>query len=132
MSNKLINEKGVTLVEVLISLVILLLVFMGLIQASLLSIDHNLRNEIRDEAVQVGAEYMTMTRSTPWTSLTDTAGLLESWTTSNRQFRNLGQTYFVRRQIDDLDTNNKRVAIEVDWTYRAETLRYTASTTVTR
>jgi len=59
-----LNKKGVTLVEVMISLVILLFVFMGLIQASLLSINSNLRNEIRDEAVRAAAGQMTIARST--------------------------------------------------------------------
>src|SRR5512135_3682764 len=62
MQNRM-NKKGVTLVEVMISLVILLIVFMGLIQASLLSINHNLRNEARDEAVRVGAASMALLRS---------------------------------------------------------------------
>ena len=57
------QRAGFTLVEVMISLVILLIVFMGLIQASLLSINHNVRNEVRDEAVRVGAKSMAMMRS---------------------------------------------------------------------
>ncbi len=62
MSSKM-NSQGVTLVEVMISLVILLIVFMGLIQASLLTINHNMRNEVRDEAVRVGAASMALLRS---------------------------------------------------------------------
>ncbi len=57
------NNRGVTLVEVMISMVILMVVFMGLIQASLLSINHNMRNAIRDEAVRVAAESMSRLRS---------------------------------------------------------------------
>ncbi len=64
MQNRGLNQKGVTLVEVLISLVILLIVFMGLIQASILSINHNLRNAMRDEAVRIASEYMSRARST--------------------------------------------------------------------
>ncbi len=60
---KKINKAGVTLVEVMISMVILLVVFMGLIQASLLSINHNMRNSARDEAVRIGAESMARLRS---------------------------------------------------------------------
>src|SRR5512143_830774 len=62
MSSK-IDSRGVTLVEVMISLVILLIVFMGLIQASLLSINHNMRNSVRDEAVRIAAESMSRLRS---------------------------------------------------------------------
>ena len=59
------NRKGVTLVEVLISLVILLIVFMGLIQASLVSVNTNMRNAIRDGAASLASEYMTRARATP-------------------------------------------------------------------
>ncbi len=62
--NRCMNNKGVTLVEVMISLVILLFVFMGLIQASLVSINSNLRNEIRDAAVGVASEYMARAKAT--------------------------------------------------------------------
>ena len=62
MSNR-INKKGVSLVEVMISLVILLIVSMGLLQASLLSIDSNVRNELRDEAVRIASESMAQRRS---------------------------------------------------------------------
>lgn len=48
----------------MISLVILLFVFMGLIQASLVSINSNLRNEIRDAAVGVASEYMSRAKAT--------------------------------------------------------------------
>ncbi len=62
MSEKM-NSKGVTLVEVMISMAILLVVFMGLIQASLLSINHNMRNATRDEAVRIGGEAMSLLRA---------------------------------------------------------------------
>jgi len=64
MSNNLRRQEGVTLVEVLISLVILLIVFLGLIQASILSIQHNLRNEVRDEAARIASEYMAIAMAT--------------------------------------------------------------------
>ncbi len=54
--NKNQGSRGVSLVEVMISLVILLIVSMGLIQASLLSVDVNIRNELRDEAVRIASE----------------------------------------------------------------------------
>jgi prepilin-type N-terminal cleavage/methylation domain-containing protein len=72
------NNRGVTLVEVMISLVILLIVFMGLIQASLLSIDQNLRNLSRDEAGRVAAKYMASTKGKNFytdASLADTASV---------------------------------------------------------
>lgn len=49
------NNKGLTLVEVMIALSVFLLVFMGLFQTALLSIEHNMKNILRDEAVNIAA-----------------------------------------------------------------------------
>ncbi|MFI5294082.1 MAG: prepilin-type N-terminal cleavage/methylation domain-containing protein [Thermodesulfovibrionales bacterium] len=107
MQNRGLNQKGVTLVEVLISLVILLIVFMGLIQASILSINHNLRNAMRDEAVRIASEYMSMARSTA--NIDKIAGAQSAVnlcpavftaaaplsTTINRGIRNINQQFIV-------------------------------------
>jgi prepilin-type N-terminal cleavage/methylation domain-containing protein len=120
------NNKGVTLIEVMIALVVLLIVFMGLIQASLVSIDQNVRNEVRDEAVRIAAEYMTRTRATVFSDVTATgincAAPPATWTafpTVARNFRNMPVTYTVGRCVDVLDAENKRVGVSVTWTYKA-------------
>lgn len=71
------NSRGVTLVEVMIALVVLLIVFVGLIQTSLLSIDHNVRNEVRDEAVRVASETMADVRE-HFSDLKDTGTACEN------------------------------------------------------
>jgi prepilin-type N-terminal cleavage/methylation domain-containing protein len=57
------NNKGMTLVEVLVALLISLLVFLALMQTALVSIDANMRNVLRDEAVKVAEMRMNMVRS---------------------------------------------------------------------
>lgn len=116
------NSRGVTLVEVMISLVILLIVFMGLIQASLLSINHNVRNEMRDEAVRVAVEYMSRTRADVFSNLTVTGNFQAFPATPpvdpfivTRNFRNIQQNYQIERQIESLDANTRRIAIRVSW-----------------
>ena len=42
------TEAGFTLVEVMIALVVLLLVFLALMQTALVSIDSNMKNNLRD------------------------------------------------------------------------------------
>lgn len=56
LKNNRMNKKGVTLVEVMIALVVLLFVFMGLLQAALLSIESNTKNLLRDEMTRLVAE----------------------------------------------------------------------------
>ena len=138
---------GVTLVEVLISLVVLLIVFMGLIQASMLTLDVNMRNEVRDEAVRISSEFMSRTKAASFTTSFTSSELSETNpkelpativpTTSliipsgggvinpvPRQFRNMWATFTVERSIMNLDTTipptNKKIGIRVSWTYRNE------------
>ena len=64
-----INNKGVTLVEVMISLVIFLIVFMGLMQTALLSIDGNVRNVERDEAITIANGELDNLKNVPFDTL---------------------------------------------------------------
>jgi prepilin-type N-terminal cleavage/methylation domain-containing protein len=59
------DKRGVSLVEVMIALVVLLIVFMGLMQASIVAIQANMRNILRDEAVRTTANVMAQLRSAP-------------------------------------------------------------------
>ena len=63
------EKKGLTLVEVLIAMVILLLVSLALMQTALVSIDANMRNVLRDEAVSVAEMRMDEARNTAFDSL---------------------------------------------------------------
>lgn len=56
LKNNMLNKKGVTLIEVMIALVVLLLVFMGLLQTAILSIQSNTTNLMRDEMKRVTAQ----------------------------------------------------------------------------
>lgn len=64
----LLNKKGLTLIEVMVALVVLLLVFLALMQTALVSIDSNMINVLRDEAVNIAEEQMSNQRnlSTPF------------------------------------------------------------------
>jgi len=127
----LLNKKGVTLVEVMISLVILLFVFVGLIQVSVLSIDFNRKNAIRDEGVRIAAEVMTNLRAYDFSTneLADTGGWIRPFPvpvtsdTVRRTIGNFPQDFAVQKNIITLDppTNTlKQVSVRVQYTYRNE------------
>ncbi len=128
-SNSCASSRGVSLVEVMIALVVLLVVFMGLIQASLLSIDYNVRNEVRDEAVRVASEAMAQSRG-DFSALTDTAGDCAPLTTIDRTFRNQTITFDRCREVHNLDVSNKQVTVTVTWTYHGETFTHSISSIV--
>ena len=72
------NNKGMTLVEVLVALLISLLVFLALMQTALVSIDANMRNVLRDEAVRIAEMRMYIIRNTPYVQVTSDAGSVTS------------------------------------------------------
>jgi len=142
------NNSGVTLVEVMIALVVLLIVMMGLLQASLLSIEHNLRNELRDEATRIASDRITGLRSAGFDSgdLTATGGVFVDDTPAiyTRSFRNIVPNpadpaspgvFSVQKNISDVPNaagvvNVKQVTIRVAWQYKGEALTHTLNATI--
>lgn len=139
------NGNGFSLVEVMISLVVLFLVFMGLMQSALLGIDNNMRNIFRDEAIRIAAERMEETRNMPFDDvINDTADLIpddnlvlpacQNPPVSDinpypvevqRNFRNIQNfPYGTRMTVTDLEpvppVQTKQIQILVRWEYRNE------------
>ncbi len=138
-----INKKGFSLVEVMIALVILLLVFMGLIQASIVSIGANMRNEIRDEATRLTSDIMTQLRAAPFDDLDrspitaapatpDPANFTVVAALTTRSIRNTTIPYTVNVTIQLLDTDHKQITITTQWTWQGETMTHTIVTYIGR
>ncbi len=144
--SKFLNDKkGVSLVEVMIALVVLLLVMTGLLQSALLSIDHNLRNVLRDEAVKIAEQRMNGCLCTgglcPATTCPASpagyAGLrtisfdslgampINIWTALpvSRNFRNLTKSYNVCWRITPVDTDTTQIEVAVGWDHRNENVK---------
>lgn len=122
----LLNKKGSSLVEVMISLVILLVVFLALMQTALLSIDSNVKNLLRDEAVGLAEMRMSTIRNTPFANLT--AGTATA--TDSRNLRNAAVTYTSTTTITSLNTDNLQVTISIAWTWKSQTYTHSISTIV--
>ena len=123
------NNKGLTLVEVLIALVVSLLVSLAMMQTALVGIDANTRNILRDEAVNVTEMRMSEARNMPFASLISDAADVPV----TRNIRNIGGgvTFITRRVITELDgdgnlatddANNKQINITVTWEWRDNTV----------
>lgn len=157
----MLNKKGVTLVEMLVAMTVLLIVFLALMQTALVSIGYNMNNVLRDEAVSVAEERMNNARSlftTGVDNLNDDAKpmvhsdstLVDSstecpsgWTHGDtgvyvvRNLKNLKNFGFCTfRTVTALDTmvpvQNKQVTIDVQWTWKGQTYEHTYTTIVGR
>jgi len=112
------NKKGLTLIEVMISLIVLLLVFLALLQTALVSINSNMVNVLRDEAVNVAEEQMNVARNTPFDNLL--AGVTDV-SPPPRSLRNVAETYTTTRTVTNINSETKQVIINVTWDWKDRT-----------
>lgn len=144
------TDVGFTLVEVMIALVVLLLVFLALMQTALVSIDANMKNNLRDEAANIAAMRMEQARNLKFTLSTDnlasdatafTAGELPNCSATlaalingvvvQRNIRNITANFCTNRTVTVIESNNtKRVIIRVGWKWRDEDYNHNISTIV--
>jgi len=136
----------------MIALIVLLLVFLALMQTALVSIDSNMKNNLRDEAANIAGMRMEQARNLRYTQSTDslvsdltpfTAGELANCSATlqalgngevvQRAFRNIPSFSFcTNRTVDVIDTNTKRVTIRVGWRWHNEDYNHDTRTVVRR
>jgi len=118
-----LNKKGLTLVEVLIALVVLLLVFLALMQTALVSIDSNMINVLRDEAVNIAEGRMNELRNLSFddSDLNDTGGDFITENDITRALRNTSATFTPSLRIDDLSLDSKQIEIRITWEWKERT-----------
>jgi type II secretory pathway pseudopilin PulG len=100
-----------TLVEVLVSLVIVFIVFLGLSSSGLVVLNENIKNELRDEAVGVADSAVQDARRVLFDNLATLAA-----DNVLRQVRNVNRPFTVTRTVTNLDGDNRQVTINVGWT----------------
>jgi prepilin-type N-terminal cleavage/methylation domain-containing protein len=131
-----LNNRGFTLVEMLVAMVIILVLLLSLVQAALLSIDGNMRNLLRDEGVRIAEQRMNGTlvdkgnnmfqglRDTPFDLLS--AGANPNWICTDkdkpvvRSLRNMSKEYSVCWRIRTLSSEVLNLEVAVGWDYKNE------------
>jgi type IV pilus assembly protein PilV len=123
------DNKGLTLVEVMIALVVLLLVSLALMQTALVSIDANMTNILRDEAVSIAETRMNQARNVPFDTLvSDGADIPIA-----RNVRNIiGFTYATRMTVNNLNIDNRQVDITVGWAWKGQNYTHNITTILRR
>jgi type IV pilus assembly protein PilV len=123
------DKKGMTLVEVMIALVVLLVVSLALMQTALVSIDANMTNILRDEAVSIAEMRMNQARNIPFDTLvSDGADIPIA-----RNVRNIaGFTYTTRMTVNNLNVDNRQIDIAVGWVWKGQNYTHNITTIVRR
>ena len=143
----MLNKKGMTLVEVLIAMVVLLLVSLAMMQTALVSIDSNMINVLRAEAVSIAEERMNEARNLAFNQTTDNlvsdttslsgadcpSGFSATGVLVERNLRNIsGFDFCTNRAVTTLNTDNKQVTITVGWKWKENPYTHSISSIVRR
>ena len=123
------NKKGMSLIGVMMALFILAIGSLALMQTALLGMKENLRNAIRDEAVNLADQKMNELRSTPTVSVplgTQTETEIE------RHFRASSVRFRPTRTVTQVgsDINTKQITMAVAWTFSGQTYTHSVTTIV--
>jgi prepilin-type N-terminal cleavage/methylation domain-containing protein len=134
------NKHGYTLIEVVLALAILAIVSVALMQSSLLVIQKNSQNEMRDEAVRLGEQMMNAIRSSPAGFDVPAATpshldlFVESYTLPaiSRIIRGGTVQYSVRKMVSWLDTSTKQITVTVNWSFKNQPYSHSVVSIVRR
>ncbi|MDD5286610.1 MAG: type II secretion system protein [Desulfuromonadaceae bacterium] len=108
---------GFTLIEVMVSIVILMVAMLGTFQAINLAMDKNVENQLRQKGMAVAEQQLNDLKARPFANITGTS--IKSFVSiaSASVFKNVS----VERRIDTLAASNsqtKQISIRVWWRYR--------------
>ncbi len=114
------NKSGFTLVEFLVSLVILMVGLLGLLQTINFALQYNMSTQLRNEAASVGDARMSRELAKPFDLIS--TGI--SSKPVSRQILNGYKNYSVTRSGLNM-TNSKQVTVEVRWRYKNQSFTHT-------
>lgn len=121
------DNSGFTLIEFLVSIVILMVGLLGLLQAVNLSYSHNLQNQLRNEAVTVADSEMAGEVAKGY----DNASTSSRAINVSRKILNGMKNYSVVRTGSTLQ-NSKEITYEIRWEYRGTRYTHNASGVISK
>jgi type IV pilus assembly protein PilV len=124
------NKRGMTLIEVMIALIILMVVSLALMQTALLGIRENLRNALRDEAVNIADQRMNELRNTDFNSPDLALVSSQTETIISRTFRAANVNFTPTRKVTQIGTDmtTKQITITVSWGFAGQSYAHNVTT----
>ena len=115
-----LDNKGMSLIEVLAAILILMIVWLALMQMSVIGYRENMKNIMRDEAVSVAEERMIQLRDLPFDDLLETAGEVEAPVL--RTLRSSFGTFpfTPTRIVTNINAASKEVTLSIAWQWKGK------------
>lgn len=120
------GNKGFTLIEVMVALVILMISMMGILEAMVVAMQQDLENYSRDEAVRIAEQKMNEARNE------DFATLASQTSTEDRTYKQRTRRFTVNRTITALSTNSCSVQLRVGWTIKGKSHAHSITSIISR
>lgn len=112
------SNVGFTLIEVMVSIVILMVGLLGLLQAINLAMEQNIKNVLRSEAVQIAENKMNVLKLTPY----DNISASYSMQSMPSRIRGSNRSYSVHRSSTKFNAGasetSKELVVNVSWLYK--------------
>ena len=118
------DKRGMTLIEIMIALLLMTIVAVALMQATIMVMNNNVKNELRDEAVSVAEQIMNEVRNTQFADLATSP----TTTTRTRNIRAFTVTYTALLSPTVVNTNAMQETLTIEWIYRGRTYQHSVST----
>jgi prepilin-type N-terminal cleavage/methylation domain-containing protein len=117
---------GFSLVELMVSMVILLFVALAMMQTAMVSMNNNTRNVLRDEGVRIAGEKLNYLRLIPTDDIVANEDNVTG--TLDKQIRNFTVVYSITNTVEELAANQAvKIDVKVEWTWRNQTFDSTLS-----
>ena len=133
--NMATDQEGFTLLEMLVSIVILMVGMMGLFQSVNLALDKNLENHFRQQAVAVAEKTLSDQKKLTFDNITACRNVPGA-SVSGRERVNVGSVFrnmSVAHRVDELavsGTNTKQISVRVWWRYKNRNYEHQTSSSI--
>ena len=96
----------------MVAIAILMISMLAVLHALGLSVEHNMKNLLMDEAVRISEETMNERRNEAFSALVNGSA------TKSRRFRNIPVSFNTDWVIQNLSANSRAIQIVVRWTWK--------------
>jgi type IV pilus assembly protein PilV len=123
------NADGFTLIEVMVSIIILMVAMLGTFQVINLALDKNVENQLRQRGMAVAEQQLNDIKAIPFNNLTTPSATSDVHVAIGPVAKDFTVTRLVQN-IAGTQSHTKQVSVQVSWTYKGRLYQHQVVTGV--